>query len=75
MAYTSNAQTASTFNPLALIVGFFRAIGNGMVKMGEANYRVDRARTLMALSDEELAARGMKRDDVVKHVFGDIMYL
>jgi len=29
----------------------------------------------MALSDEELAPRGMKRDDVVKHVFGDIMYI
>jgi len=36
---------------------------------------VNRARTLMALSDEELAKRGLKRDDVVKHVFSDIMYV
>ncbi len=75
MAYASNTTTAATLNPLGLIAGFFRAIGNGLVNMAEANHRVNRARTLMALSDEQLAARGMKREDVVKHVFGDIMYI
>ncbi|WOI33171.1 DUF1127 domain-containing protein [Tritonibacter scottomollicae] len=75
MAYATNAQANNTFNPLALIAGFFRAIGNGLVHIAESNHRVNRARTLMALSDEELAQRGMKRDDVVKHVFGDIMYI
>lgn len=75
MAYASNATTAATLNPLGLVAGFFRAIGNGLVNMAEANHRVNRARTLMALSDEQLAARGMKREDVVKHVFGDIMYI
>ncbi|OIQ32782.1 MAG: DUF1127 domain-containing protein [Alphaproteobacteria bacterium MedPE-SWcel] len=75
MAYTSNAQTHTALNPLALIAGFFRAIGRGMVKMAEANSRVIRARAMIDMSDEELAARGIKREDVVKHVFGDIMYL
>lgn len=75
MAYASNTSAPATLNPLGLIAGFFRAIGNGLVNMAEANHRVNRARTLMALSDEQLAARGIKREDVVKHVFGDIMYI
>ncbi|NIZ13740.1 DUF1127 domain-containing protein [Phaeobacter sp. HF9A] len=75
MAFATHAQTNSTLNPLALIAGFFRAIGNGLVKMAEANDRVKRAQALMALSDAQLAKRGMKREDVVKHVFGDIMYI
>ena len=75
MAYASNAQTRAPFNPLGLIAGFFRAIGNGLVHLAESNHRVNRARTLMELSDEELAQRGLKREDVVKHVFSDIMYV
>ncbi|KUP90734.1 hypothetical protein [Tritonibacter horizontis] len=75
MAFASNAQATNTLNPLALIAGFFRAIGNGLVTMAESNQRLKRARNLMDLSDAELAARGIKREDIVKHAFGDIMYI
>ncbi|WP_121630220.1 DUF1127 domain-containing protein [Tropicibacter alexandrii] len=51
--------------------GFIRA----MVNIAESNSRVKRVEALQALSDAELAARGLKRDDIVKHVFGDVMYL
>ncbi|HBM60121.1 MAG TPA: DUF1127 domain-containing protein [Citreicella sp.] len=54
---------------------FFSAIGNALVAIGEANPRLRRVEALQRLSDEQLAARGLKREDIVRHVFRDVFYL
>jgi uncharacterized protein YjiS (DUF1127 family) len=51
------------------VARFFSIIGNAMVSIGEANSKVRQVDALNALSDEELAARGIKRQDIVRHVF------
>lgn len=55
--------------------GIFRSIGGALVTLGEANSRVRRAEALQALSDEELAAKGLKREDIPRHVFSDVFFL
>ncbi len=54
--------------------GFDRVL-NILVAMAEANPRVKAVSRLSAMSDEELAARGLKRDEIVRHVFRDMYYV
>ncbi|MBS8228760.1 DUF1127 domain-containing protein [Vannielia litorea] len=54
--------------------GLDRAL-NVLVSMAEANPRMKAVTRLSELSDEELAARGLKREDIVRHVFRDIYYV
>ena len=75
MAHATNAQITNHLNPLGAILGFFRAIGNALINIAEANPRLNRARDLMDMTDEQLAARGLKREEIVKHVFSDTMYI
>jgi len=51
------------------------SIGNALVAIGEAHPRLRRVEALQRLSDEQLAARGLKREDIVRHVFRDVFYL
>ncbi|MCE8009224.1 DUF1127 domain-containing protein [Aestuariivita sp.] len=53
----------------------FQSIGNTLVMIAQANSRVRRVETLNAMSDAELAKQGLKREDIVRHVFGDMYYL
>ncbi|KAJ55505.1 hypothetical protein ACMU_12490 [Actibacterium mucosum KCTC 23349] len=53
----------------------FRVIGNFFVAIMEANSRVKQVEFLNSLSDEQLAARGLKRDEIVREVFKDAFYL
>ena len=55
--------------------GILRAIGNAFIHLAETNSRVRRAEALHALSDADLAAKGLKREDISRHVFGDILYI
>ena len=57
------------------LTGLFRAIGTAMVTLTETNSRVRRAQALQALSDAELAEKGLKREDIARHVFGDMFYI
>lgn len=50
-------------------------IGNTLVAIGEANPRLRRVEALQRLSDEQLAAKGLRREDIVRHVFHDVYYL
>lgn len=52
------------------IIGFF----DFLVKIAEADGRLRRIRELQEMSDEDLAARGLKRQDIVHHVFGYAYY-
>lgn len=69
------AQTATHFFDgkaiLRALAAPFNALGNGMIVMAEANSRVRQADFLHTLSDAELAERGLRRDDIARHVFGN----
>ncbi|WP_254695308.1 DUF1127 domain-containing protein [Oceanicola sp. D3] len=54
--------------------GFDRVL-SALVSLAEANPRMKAVSRLSAMSDEELAARGLKREDIVRHVFRDIYYV
>jgi hypothetical protein len=69
MAY---ATTHTSGIPLFGLIGrFFSAIGNGLVRIAEANSKVKQAEALNALTDAQLAERGMKRQDIARAVFMD----
>ncbi|MGP6087191.1 DUF1127 domain-containing protein [Antarctobacter jejuensis] len=65
-----------------LIAGVFHGVGalftsifEGLVRIAEANSRIKEVERLNAMSDAELDARGLKRTDIVRHVFRDAMYI
>jgi len=71
MAYvtTQHAETAhGVFSRLGTV--FF----NAMVRIAERNPRYRKVQALSAMTDEQLAARGLKREDIVRHVFADVYY-
>lgn len=70
-ASTDVTQTSSTNG----IAGFFRAIGAALISMSEANTRIRRVEALCALSDAQLKERGIRREDIVRHVFSDALYI
>ncbi len=62
--------------------GFMARVGAGLdrvltalVAMAEANPRMKAVKRLSEMSDEQLDARGLKREDIVRHVFRDIYYV
>lgn len=54
--------------------GLLERIGNFLMRIAESNHRIRRVEYLQSLSDEQLAARGIRRDAIVHHVFSDVMY-
>ncbi len=73
MAYAS--QTTASHGALSAVQHFFQAIGNALVAMAEANPRMKKVQALQRMTDEELAARGLKREDIVRVVFHDVLYM
>ena len=71
MAY---ANTTETTRP-----SFFKAIwanlANAMEASCEINGRTDRIEALNKLSDAELARKGLRREDIARHVFADRLYI
>lgn len=57
--------------PLGAIGDILGGIWNALIRVGEANSRVQRIEALSALSDAELAARGLRREDIIRHVMSD----
>ncbi len=53
----------------------FRAIGRFYISLLESNSRIQLVDRLNAMSDAQLATRGLKREDIVPHVFRDFMHL
>lgn len=56
---------------MGAVVRFFTALGNTMVRIGESNSKMQQVQALSALSDGELAARGLRREDIARRVFSD----
>ena len=73
----ANAQLTTA--PRGIIAGsigsFFQTVFNGLTSIAEANSRVKEADRLNALSDAQLAKIGLRREDIVRHVFRDILHV
>lgn len=73
-------MTDTTSNHLAPargsgFMGIMTAIGETLALASEAGRRVRRVEALNDLTDDELAARGLKREQIVHHVFRDLYYI
>ncbi|CUH77744.1 hypothetical protein TRM7557_01544 [Tritonibacter multivorans] len=59
--------------------GFFARLGAKLADMIEtvalSSSRAQLIEELNNLTDAELAAKGLRRDDIVRHVFADKMYI
>ena len=55
----------------SLIDGLTRGFG----QIAEANWRVREIERLNAMSDDALAAKGLKREDIARHVFRDVAWM
>ncbi|MEP4036583.1 MULTISPECIES: DUF1127 domain-containing protein [unclassified Pseudophaeobacter] len=75
MAHTAHFTTPATYGVLNLLAKPFTALGKGLIAIAEANSRSQTLNSLMAMSDAELTKRGLKRDQLVHHVFSDSYYL
>ena len=60
---------------LEQVASLFKSFGNAIVYAGEASSRVHRIEALEAKTDVELANMGIKRDEIVHHVFKDLYYI
>lgn len=70
MAYTT-AHAPASESVLAPFGRFFKAIWAGLVTIGASHPKVRQVEALAALSDAELAELGLRRQDIVKHVFNE----
>lgn len=67
----SVATTNETFTQSLVhrVAGLFTSLGHVIVALGEAGPRMKKLEQLSSMTDEELAAKGMRREDIVKYVF------
>ncbi len=70
MAHIST-QPSAGFSILRPFVAFGHGFMAWMERVAVANSRIDEIRKLQALSDAELAERGIERERIVYHVFAD----
>ena len=73
MAHVTTTALSSTIRDQA--DRFFARIGQGFNAWLELRSRRERIEALFALSDSELAARGLTRDQIVMHVFRDGLHV
>ncbi len=74
MAHYSTNNLA--FQPITTnpIHRFLAALGNAVTLISISNDRVRQVEALQSLSDEELAERGLRRDEIARHVFNDVFW-
>ncbi|WP_300520483.1 hypothetical protein [Aliiroseovarius sp.] len=75
MAHTLSNPVVATRHATDILLAPFRAIGRFFILVMENNSRVQMVERLNAKSDAELAEIGLKRDEIVHHVFRDLYYL
>ena len=75
MALTDTTPTSAPISLGKILSAPFRAIGSFFVAIMENNSRIKRVDALNAMTDEQLAKRGLRREDIVRHVFGDYMHI
>ncbi|GGD24897.1 DUF1127 domain-containing protein [Sinisalibacter lacisalsi] len=74
MAFISVSRNDAALRP-SWIARSLAAIGTFFVEYAEFRSRRGEIEALQRLSDDQLAARGLTRDDIVPHVFAGHFYL
>ena len=75
MAYNHTATHGSDF-PHRVFEGvksFFAMVGTALVLAGTTNHRLHEVERLNAKSDDQLATMGIRREDIVRYVFRDML--
>lgn len=74
MAYADTHNSIGTYliEPVARLP---RKLFGALMHLAENNSRLKLAHALNAMSDEDLAARGLRRENIGQHVWGDMFYL
>ena len=73
---TTQTTNLTTTRPIRdRIDAFFAGMGQGLNAYMESRSRLPQIEALNRKSDAELAAMGLKRDDIVRHVFRDMLYI
>ena len=67
----ADLTTNPTLNVFAPIKRALSAMFDGLISISENTARARQMEALMALSDAQLAERGIKRQDIARHVFRD----
>lgn len=71
----------TTFNDIprsgrfAGLVAWFDRLRDTVIVASEAGARLDEWERLRAMSDDDLAARGLSRDRLAQHVYRDLMHM
>jgi hypothetical protein len=73
MAFQTLPVLSGPQQALAQIGAFFSAFARAFALAKNAEARFDEIQTLQALSDDELARRGIARDNIVRHVYADML--
>lgn len=72
---TTTTTNSAPGGLLAWASGFWSALINLRAASLDQTGRVAEIERLQALSDDDLAARGLRREDIVHHVFRDLYYI
>lgn len=70
MAVSTTHSRSLTALP-GVVADIFTGIFDALVRVGEANTKVRQINALSALSDAELTARGLRREDIIRRVMGE----
>ena len=73
MAVYSEVPTTSVF--AAAVDRIASTIVDFAVSLSTSQTRYKQIEALSQLTDEDLAAKGLKREDIVRHVFRDVYYV
>ncbi|KUJ80317.1 hypothetical protein AVO45_04460 [Ruegeria marisrubri] len=67
----STAQSTSLTALLKVVGDIFAGIWDALSRIGEANAKVHQINAYYAMTNAELAARGIKREDIIRFVMAD----
>ena len=75
MAFFSDTHAPATAGIWSRIGNVFADLGRAIFTARAAEARVQEMERLMAKSDAELAALGLHREDIARHVFRGVLHL
>ncbi len=75
MAFYSDTHTPATPSILSRIGEVLAGFGRAVFTARAAEARVHEMERLMAKSDAELVEIGLRREDIARHVFRDILHI
>lgn len=75
MASIALSPAVSGTSPSSSIRGFFVALKRAFRAYDAAQSRADQVQRLNGMTDAELARIGLRREDIARYVFRDILYI